>query len=154
MLSRITPPGIIRQRPTTGVCDHAHGHDDPLSSRHSGNPDLAREPLHRIDPGTDLHDRGHDLGKRRHAPGVRARCRSGRLNPRPFPASKTLVIDASDAGAGATVAAGLSSRGITSLDAAAISHAHADHIGEYQTILSRFPVGRFYDPGYPQTSST
>jgi competence protein ComEC len=65
-----------------------------------------------------------------------------------------MLLDAGDADAGSRVAADLSARGITSLDAAAISHAHADHIGGYQTVLARFPVGRFYDPGHPQTSST
>jgi beta-lactamase superfamily II metal-dependent hydrolase len=70
------------------------------------------------------------------------------------PGDKTMLIDAGDAEAGDRVATILSSRGITSLDAAAINHAHADHIGGYQTVLSRVPVGRFYDPGYPQTSST
>lgn len=70
------------------------------------------------------------------------------------PGGKTMLLDAGDSDAGDRVAATLSARGISSLDAAAISHAHADHIGGYQTVLARFPVGRFYDPGYPHTSST
>lgn len=70
------------------------------------------------------------------------------------PAGRTLLVDAGDSDAGSTVVAALRTRGITSLDAAVASHPHADHIGGYATVLSQFPVGRFYDSGYPSTSST
>ena len=70
------------------------------------------------------------------------------------PGGKTMLVDAGDSDAGPTVVAALRARGITSLDAAAASHAHADHIGGYATVLSQFPVGRFYDSGYATASST
>lgn len=54
---------------------------------------------------------------------------------------------------GSRVVADLKARGVTSLDAAVASHAHADHIGGYQAVLSQFSVGTFYDSGYPSTSS-
>jgi len=55
--------------------------------------------------------------------------------------------------AGPTVVVALRSRGVSSIDAVAASHAHADHIGGYHAVLSRLPVARFYDSGYPSTSS-
>lgn len=70
------------------------------------------------------------------------------------PGGKTMLLDAGDSDSGDRVATMLSERGISSIDAAVISHAHTDHIGGYQTVLSRFPVVQFYDPGYPHTSST
>ncbi|WP_440949707.1 lamin tail domain-containing protein [Methanosphaerula subterraneus] len=69
------------------------------------------------------------------------------------PAGKTMLVDAGDTDAGSRVVADLKARGVTSLDAAVASHAHADHIGGYQAVLSQFPVGTFYDSGYPSTSS-
>ncbi len=69
------------------------------------------------------------------------------------PAGKTMLVDAGDTDAGSRVVAGLKARGVTSLDAAVASHAHADHIGGYQAVLSQFSVGTFYDSGYPSTSS-
>ena len=68
------------------------------------------------------------------------------------PAGKTMLIDAGDTDAGSRVVADLKARGVTSLDAAVASHAHADHIGGYQAVLSQFSVGTFYDSGYPSTS--
>ena len=70
------------------------------------------------------------------------------------PAGKTMLVDAGDADAGATVVADLKAEGVTSLDMAVASHAHEDHIGGYQTVISQFPIGTFYDSGYPSTSST
>lgn len=70
------------------------------------------------------------------------------------PNGKAMLVDAGDTDAGSRVASALRSRGISSLDAAVASHAHADHIGGYQTVLSTFPVGVFYDSGYPATSNT
>jgi len=69
------------------------------------------------------------------------------------PAGRTMLVDAGDTDAGSRVVADLKARGVTSLDAAVASHAHADHIGGYQAALSRFSVGTFYDSGYPSTSS-
>jgi len=70
------------------------------------------------------------------------------------PGGKTMLVDAGESDAGSRVVADLRSLGIVSLDAAVATHAHADHIGGYQTILSTFPVGVFYDSGYPATSAT
>jgi len=69
------------------------------------------------------------------------------------PGGKTMLVDAGDTDAGSRVVADLKARGVTSLDAAVASHAHADHIGGYQAVLSLFSVGTFYDSGYPSTSS-
>lgn len=70
------------------------------------------------------------------------------------PAGRTMLVDAGDADAGTTVVSDLQSRGIASIDVAVASHAHSDHIGGYQAVLSAFPIPRFYDSGYPSTSST
>lgn len=70
------------------------------------------------------------------------------------PVGKTMLVDAGDTDAGSRVVADLQTAGVTGLDAAVATHAHADHIGGYQAILSHFTVGTFYDPGYPATSST
>jgi len=64
-----------------------------------------------------------------------------------------MLVDAGDTDAGSRVVADLKARGVTSLDAAVASHAHADHIGGYQTVRSQFSVRTFYDSGYPSTSS-
>ena len=71
-----------------------------------------------------------------------------------FPSGKTMLVDAGESDEGSRVVSDLRSRGVSSLDAAVASHAHADHIGGYQTILSTFPVGVFYDSGYPATTAT
>jgi beta-lactamase superfamily II metal-dependent hydrolase len=65
-----------------------------------------------------------------------------------------MLVDAGDSDAGPRIVSALRSRGVSSIDAAVASHAHADHIGGYQTLLSTFPVGVFYDAGYPSTSAT
>jgi competence protein ComEC len=70
------------------------------------------------------------------------------------PAGKTMLIDAGPSDAGSRVVADLKAKGITSLDAAVASHGDADHIGGYQAVLSQFPIAHFYDPGYPDTTST
>lgn len=80
----VSAPSVIgRQGPATGVCDHAHGGDDPYSGRHSGRHDHSPSQHHLVDPGTDLHGRRYD--RRRHAPGIRPRRRPGRLDPNPVP---------------------------------------------------------------------
>ncbi|KAF5036077.1 Lamin Tail Domain protein [anaerobic digester metagenome] len=71
-----------------------------------------------------------------------------------LPAGKTMLVDAGDTDAGDTVVSALRSRGVASIDAAVASHAHADHIGGYATVLSQFPVAHFFDSGYPSTSLT
>lgn len=70
------------------------------------------------------------------------------------PAGKTMLVDAGDADIGPTIVANLKAEGVTSLDMAVASHAHEDHIGGYQTVISQFSIGTFYDSGYPSTSST
>jgi beta-lactamase superfamily II metal-dependent hydrolase len=71
-----------------------------------------------------------------------------------LPGGKTMLVDAGDTGEGSRVVSMLRGRGVSSLDAAVASHGHADHIGGYQAVLSSFPVGVFYDSGYPVTSAT
>ena len=70
------------------------------------------------------------------------------------PAGRTMLVDAGDADAGPAVVAALRERDITVIDAATATHAHADHIGGFRAVFARFPVGRFYDAGYPSTSAT
>ncbi len=70
------------------------------------------------------------------------------------PTGRTMLVDAGDADAGPEVVAALHERDITVLDAAVATHAHADHIGGFRAVFARFPVGRFYDAGYPSTSAT
>lgn len=70
------------------------------------------------------------------------------------PNGKTMLVDAGDSDAGSRIVSVLRNRGVASLDVAVASHAHADHIGGYQAVLSTFPVGVFYDSGYPATSAT
>jgi competence protein ComEC len=70
------------------------------------------------------------------------------------PNGRTMLVDAGDADAGPAVVAALRERDIGVLDAAVATHAHADHIGGFGAVFARFPVGRFYDAGYPSTSAT
>ncbi len=70
------------------------------------------------------------------------------------PAGRTMLVDAGDADAGWEVVTALRERDTGVLDAAVATHPHADHIGGFRAVFARFPVGRFYDAGYPSTSAT
>jgi beta-lactamase superfamily II metal-dependent hydrolase len=70
------------------------------------------------------------------------------------PAGKNMLVDAGDTTAGSRVVTDLKARGVTSLDVAVATHAHADHIGGFQAVLSQISVAHFYDPGYSHCTST
>ncbi len=65
-----------------------------------------------------------------------------------FPSGQTMLYDAGEMGAPAaatrTIAGFLWSRGITHLDAVALSHADVDHYNGLPGVLERFSVGRIY----------
>ena len=44
--------------------------------------------------------------------------------------------------------------GYTSFDYVVATHPHSDHIGGMSVILNTFPIGQFFDSGYPHTSKT
>lgn len=70
------------------------------------------------------------------------------------PAGKIMLVDAGDSDAGRIVVDDLRQAGVANIDVAIASHAHADHIGGFKTVLDTFPVWAFYDSGYAATSAT
>lgn len=67
---------------------------------------------------------------------------------------RTLLIDAGDSGHGSAVADFIRSRGKTSIDYAAATHPHADHIGGMAEVLNGFNVGKMYMPDVTADSKT
>ena len=67
-----------------------------------------------------------------------------------FPNGKVMLIDAGQSSNASEVLEVTGFRNV--IDAIAISHPHADHIGGLETVLSRYRGDRFYDIGYPGTS--
>ncbi len=67
------------------------------------------------------------------------------------PEGKVALVDA---GRGVDVLALLQKHGITSIDIAIASHAHADHIGGMEHVIRTIPVRYYMDNGLPHTTST
>ncbi len=67
------------------------------------------------------------------------------------PEGKVALVDA---GRGVDVLALLRKHGITSIDIAIASHAHADHIGGMESVIRTIPVRYYMDNGLPHTTST
>jgi competence protein ComEC len=71
-----------------------------------------------------------------------------------FPGGRNWLVDCGprseyyDAGA-RVIAPALRDLGIRSLDAVVITHDHLDHMGGLDTLLSRFPIGRVFEPASP-----
>jgi competence protein ComEC len=72
------------------------------------------------------------------------------------PNNKKLLIDAGDLKAGAKVLKYLKKIGIKSLDAALLTHPHADHLGGFLKVLEKIKVEKVYDSTdyYTQTYKT
>lgn len=70
------------------------------------------------------------------------------------PTGKTVLVDAGPRGADKVVRHALASEGLTSVDLAVFTHAHADHIGGMAKVIESLPVKRVLDPGYDHTSAT
>jgi len=68
------------------------------------------------------------------------------------PNGRVVLLDAGPSDAADGLVADLRALGIERINMAIMSHAHADHIGGYRTILDHFEVMRFGDPGYVHTS--
>lgn len=68
------------------------------------------------------------------------------------PAGKRVLIDASIKSA--DVVGLLQQRGVTGLDLAVATHAHADHIGGMQAVIEALPVKLYTDSGIPHTTQT
>lgn len=68
-----------------------------------------------------------------------------------LPGGRFVVIDA-NVGAAPKMSILLDAAGCTEIFAMVMSHPHQDHIGALPELLERYPVRRFYDPGYPQTT--
>lgn len=65
----------------------------------------------------------------------------------------TMLIDTGPHDGGGVVPA-LASLGVTSLDVVAITHAHADHIGQLDRVLANLAVGEVWMSGTPHTTQT
>lgn len=68
------------------------------------------------------------------------------------PNGRVVLLDAGPSGRADGLVADLRALGIERINLAIMSHAHADHIGGYPTILDHFEVMRFGDPGFVHTS--
>lgn len=67
------------------------------------------------------------------------------------PEGKVALVDA---GRGGSVLAALAALGIESIDIVIASHAHADHIGGLQRVITSVPVRYYMDNGEPHTTAT
>lgn len=68
-----------------------------------------------------------------------------------FPSGKVLVVDGGPEGVSGNFAKYLSSAGISQVDTAILSHAHADHWAGLPIAIGKMPkdcAARVYDPGY------
>jgi len=68
------------------------------------------------------------------------------------PSGNTMLIDAGDSDKTWRIASKLVT--VREIDAVVATHAHSDHIGGMQTVLTMYDVNNFYDSGYPHTSKT
>ena len=68
------------------------------------------------------------------------------------PNGRVVLVDAGPTGAADGLVADLRALGVERINMAIMSHAHADHIGGYPTILDHFEVMRYGDPGFVHTS--
>lgn len=68
------------------------------------------------------------------------------------PNGNTMLIDAGDSDKTWRVASELVT--VREIDAVVATHAHSDHIGGMQTVLTMYDINTFYDSGYPHTSKT
>ncbi len=70
-----------------------------------------------------------------------------------FPCGKNMLIDGGDPRQINTDLTGfLRRRGVRRIDAAVLTHAHADHAGGLLEVLEKFPAGMFIEPGYNHTT--
>ncbi len=68
------------------------------------------------------------------------------------PSEHVILLDAGPPAAGDDVVRALRARGVTSVDLALVTHAHADHLGGLVQVFQRFEVERYGDPGFPHES--
>lgn len=66
------------------------------------------------------------------------------------PSGNTMLIDAGDSDKTWRIASELVT--VREIDAVVVTHAHSDHIGGMQTVLTMYDINEFYDSGYPHTS--
>ena len=70
------------------------------------------------------------------------------------PGGKTVLVDAGTGKGGLRMAAALKRLGVTKVDMAIATHPHLDHMGGFLRLFDKVWVGRFYDPGVPESSKT
>lgn len=69
------------------------------------------------------------------------------------PEGRVVVIDAGTRGGGRNLIELMRSEGVQTVDLAIITHAHNDHMGGFQDVITNFEVRRFLDPGFEHTSN-
>ena len=70
------------------------------------------------------------------------------------PTGKVVLIDAGPRGATDVITKLLTEHGITHIDLALITHAHADHIGGFEGVLKAVSIGLALDPGVAHGTTT
>ena len=70
------------------------------------------------------------------------------------PTGKVVLVDAGPRGGDKPILRLLEREGLTQIDLALLTHAHADHIGGFQGVLDTIAIKTALDPGVPHTTAT